>query len=88
VTTAAVTCVRREREQVADRRVGKAPGRELKTAGIRRADAVKIAVLRHQLAVLLPRERWAAFMVTPSTLLRWHRELIANDRSAVTRRCE
>jgi transposase InsO family protein len=29
------------------------------------------------LAKLLPRERWAAFLVTPSTLLRWHRELIA-----------
>ena len=93
MTTAAVTCVRREREQVADRRVGKAPGRELKTAGIHRADAVKIAVLRHQLAVLrrqvprprytpadrmllaalaklLPRERWASFLVRPSTLLR------------------
>src|SRR5690348_3661840 len=64
------------------------------------ADAVEIAVLRHQLTVLrrqvprprytpadrmvlaalaklLPRERWAAFLVTPSTLLRWHRELIA-----------
>jgi hypothetical protein len=64
------------------------------------ADAVEIAVLRHQLAVLqrqvprprynpadrtllaalaklLPRERWAIFMVTPATLLRWHRELIA-----------
>jgi putative transposase len=63
-------------------------------------DAVEIAVLRHQLAVLrrqvprprytpadrmllaalaklLPRERWAAFLVTPSALLRWHRELIA-----------
>jgi hypothetical protein len=60
------------------------------------ADAVEIAVLRHQLAVLhrqvarprynptdrmvlaalaklLPRERWAAFLVTPATLLRWHR---------------
>src|SRR6266540_1128773 len=64
------------------------------------ADAVEIAVLRHQLAVLrrqvprarytpadrtllaalaklLPRERWAVFLVTPSTLLRWHRQLIA-----------
>jgi transposase len=29
------------------------------------------------LAKLLPRERWAAFLVTPSTLLRWHRKLIA-----------
>jgi putative transposase len=64
------------------------------------ADAVEIAVLRHQLAVLrrqvprprytpadrmllaalaklLPRQRWATFLVTPATLLRWHRELIA-----------
>src|SRR5256884_10003241 len=64
------------------------------------ADAVEIAVLRHQLAVLrrqvsrpqytpadrmllaaltklLPRERWAVFLVTPATLLRWHRGWIA-----------
>src|SRR5438552_7580802 len=63
-------------------------------------DAVEIAVLRHQLAVLrrqvprprytpadrmllaalaklLPRDRWAVFLVAPATLLRWHRELIA-----------
>src|SRR2546430_12031844 len=25
---------------------------------------------------LLPRPRWAAFFVTPATLLRWHRQLI------------
>ena len=25
---------------------------------------------------LLPRERWSSFLVTPQTLLRWHRELV------------
>jgi putative transposase len=29
------------------------------------------------LATLVPRERWSVFLVTPGTLLRWHRELIA-----------
>src|SRR5438270_12715156 len=28
------------------------------------------------LAGLLPRERWSAFLVTPATLVRWHRELV------------
>jgi len=27
-------------------------------------------------ARVLPRERWASFLVTPHTLLRWHRELV------------
>jgi hypothetical protein len=34
-------------------------------------------MLLASLAKLLPRDRWAAFLVTPSTLLRWHRELVA-----------
>jgi hypothetical protein len=29
------------------------------------------------LSRMLPRARWSAFMVTPATLLRWHRDLIA-----------
>ena len=29
------------------------------------------------LARLLPRHRWSAFMVTPATLLRWHRNMVA-----------
>ena len=29
------------------------------------------------LSQLLPRARWAAFLITPATLLRWHRDLIA-----------
>ena len=29
------------------------------------------------LAKLLPRERWPVFLVTPATLLHWHRELVA-----------
>jgi putative transposase len=37
------------------------------------ADRMVLATL----ARLLPRERWQAFLVTPATLLRWHRELVA-----------
>jgi putative transposase len=35
-------------------------------------DRLVLAVL----AKLVPRQRWAIFLVTPSTLLRWHRELV------------
>jgi putative transposase len=37
------------------------------------ADRLVLAAL----AKLLPRERWPVFLVTPATLLRWHRELVA-----------
>ncbi|ONH25501.1 integrase core domain-containing protein [Pseudofrankia asymbiotica] len=33
-------------------------------------------VLLASLAQLLPRPRWSTFLVTPATLLRWHRELV------------
>src|SRR5664279_711126 len=33
------------------------------------------------LARVLPRDRWAVFLVTPATLLRWHRHLIARRRT-------
>src|SRR5450631_704382 len=34
-------------------------------------------VLLASLARLVSRERWSIFLVTPATLLRWHRELVA-----------
>ena len=37
------------------------------------ADRVVLAALSR----LLPRRRWSAFLVTPATLLRWHRTLVA-----------
>ena len=36
------------------------------------ADRAALAAL----AKLLPRDRWPIFLVTPTTLLRWHRALI------------
>ncbi|MDT3446929.1 helix-turn-helix domain-containing protein [Pseudofrankia sp. BMG5.37] len=36
------------------------------------ADRMLLATL----AQLLPRSRWSAFLVTPATLLRWHRDLV------------
>src|SRR5918911_2745074 len=38
------------------------------------ADRLLLATL----AKPLPRQRWPVFLVTPSTLLRWHRELVVH----------
>jgi putative transposase len=39
---------------------------------LRRMDRMLLAAA----ARMLPRERWGSFLVTPATLLRWHRELV------------
>jgi hypothetical protein len=46
--------------------------RQAKRPSFRRSDRM----LRAAMARLLPRDRWGSFFFTPSTLLRWHRELV------------
>ena len=41
-----------------------------------RSAQIEVLVLRHQVAVLR-RSSWGTFFVTPATLLRWHRDLVA-----------
>src|SRR5712692_11473010 len=47
-------------------------GRTVKRPALRRRDRLLLAAA----AGLLPRDRWAVFLVSPQTLLRWHRELV------------
>lgn len=47
--------------------------RSVKRPPLRRRDRVLLAAVSR----LLPRERWSVFLVSPQTLLRWHRELVA-----------
>jgi putative transposase len=44
---------------------------QIKRPKLRRGDKLLSAMSR-----MLARERWAAFIVTPATLVRWHRELV------------
>jgi transposase len=46
--------------------------RQIKRPKLRRRDKLFLAAM----SGMLPRERWAAFIVTPATLGRWHRELV------------
>jgi putative transposase len=46
--------------------------RQVNRPALEPADRVLLAALSR----LLPRARWNAFVVTPATLLRWHRELV------------
>jgi putative transposase len=47
--------------------------RTVKCPPLRRRDRMLLAAL----SGVLPRERWSAFLVSPRTLVRWHRELVA-----------
>ncbi|GAA0731088.1 helix-turn-helix domain-containing protein [Dactylosporangium roseum] len=47
--------------------------RQVHRPDLQPADRVVLAALSR----LLPRSQWSAFFVTPATLLRWHRQLIA-----------
>jgi hypothetical protein len=56
--------------------------RQVRRVDLEPADRAVLAGLSR----LLPRVRWAAFFVTPGTLLRWHRSLIARRWTYPTRR--
>src|SRR5207247_5585788 len=47
--------------------------RTAKRPPLRRRDRLLLAAA----GGLLPRDRWSVFLVSPQTLLRWHRELVA-----------
>lgn len=47
--------------------------RRVKRPELRRMDRVLLAAASR----LLPRDRWSSFLITPQTLLRWHRELVS-----------
>jgi transposase InsO family protein len=49
--------------------------RQVHRPALEPADRMMLAMLSR----LLPRHRWSIFFVTPATLLRWHRELVARQ---------
>jgi transposase len=57
--------------------------RQVKRPEFRPADRAALAVLSRA----LPRARWSAFLVTPGTILRWHRRLVARKWTQPYPRC-
>ena len=55
--------------------------RKVGRSKLRRVDKVFLTALSR----VLPRQRWSAFIVTPGTLLRWHRELVKRKWTFKTR---
>ncbi len=56
--------------------------RQIKRPRFRRSDRVFLGAAARQ----LPRTRWERFLVTPQTLLRWHRELVRLKWARYTKR--
>jgi putative transposase len=56
--------------------------RQVKRAEFRPADRALLALLSRA----LPRRRWSIFLVTPDTLLRWHRRLVTRKWTQPSRR--
>jgi putative transposase len=62
----------REVEILVLRHQAKVPSRKAGSPKLRRGDRIFLAAASR----ILPRDRWSCFIVTPSSLLRWHRELV------------
>lgn len=57
-------------------------GRSVRRPSFRRRDRALLAAASR----VLPRDRWGVFLVTPKTLMRWHRELVKRKWSYRRRR--
>ena len=56
--------------------------RQVKRPALRPADRAVLAVLSRA----LPRSRWSVLLVTPATILRWHRRLVTRKWTQPCRR--